>query len=113
MQVDQDVMDMTSHECADMATFIAELRARSLTRSVLAWRDEYGPVATASGGAEYRSVRTVVLLAYQQGTIVSCDMTDGAGDRAGIRAALAAAGISCEERCRNLGAPRRPAARRH
>jgi hypothetical protein len=89
--------------CDTTEAFAAEARSRGLAEAVLAWREEYGPAATADGKADYRAVRQVTLLAYDQGTIVRCELVDA--DRRAVKAALESTGLRVEERCRNLAAP--------
>jgi hypothetical protein len=89
--------------CDTTESFAAEARSRGLDEVVLAWREEYGPAPTADGTADYRVVRQLTLLAYDQGTILRCELSDG--DRRAVRAALESTGLRVEERCRNLAAP--------
>ena len=93
---------MPINECADIPAFLAQLRARSLTAAVIAWQDEFGPVALPGGGAEYRAVRSLVLLAYDEGVIIRCELTESLADRVQVLEQLTAAGITSTLRCRNL-----------
>jgi hypothetical protein len=90
--------------CVTIESFVTEVRARSLPVAILAWRAEYGPAATADGTAAYRPVQEVTLLAYDRGTVVRCDLPQA--ERGAVRAALEAAGVRVEERCRNIAADR-------
>jgi hypothetical protein len=95
--------EMQYFHCPTRDAFIAEASVRGLRRAVLAWRREYGPASTPDGTAAYRLVREVTLLAYDQGTILRCELSEVERDEVG--AALRAAGLEIEERCRNLAAP--------
>jgi hypothetical protein len=90
--------------CDTTAAFVAAMRSRGLRQAVLAWREEYGPAPTPSSAqADYRLVREVTLLGYDQGTILRCELAEA--DRRSVRDDLVAAGLTVEERCRNLAAP--------
>ena len=93
---------MAYHEVTDQSAFLQAMRARHLTKAVLAWQQEYTqhPDPTA---IRYERVRLLTLLAYDptDGCIVRCAL-DGA-DRRALAATLTAAGIAVEERSRNIG----------
>jgi hypothetical protein len=91
---------MQYFHCDTSSGFASAVRERGLDRVVLAWREEYGPAETPDGKADYRMVREVTLLAYDQGTIVRCEL--GEADRAAVQAELVAVGFDVELRCRNL-----------
>lgn len=93
---------MLYRDCPDPPAFLAELRSRTISTAILAWRQEYGPVAEANGEAVYRAVRSLTLLAYDGGTIIRCELEDERADRAAARSLLVDAGIRVEERSRNL-----------
>lgn len=96
------VTGMQSLSVDGLPAFLEELRVRSLTTAVSAWRDEFGPLAQPDGGAIYRACRSITLLAYDRGLLLRCELHDADADRIHVRDQLTAAGITCRERCRNL-----------
>ena len=93
---------MPDLDCPSLLAFVAEARARALTRVVVAWREEFGPLPRADGIADYGRVREATALGYAAGTIIRHHVAGEAADRLAMAKALGDAGFAVESRCRNL-----------
>ena len=90
-------------ETADPAAFLATARELGIATVILAWQEEYGQQDDPTA-VRYERLARITLLAYERGTgrILRCTLPGGAQMRARLRAAVTAAGLAIEERCRNI-----------
>lgn len=94
--------------CDSLGNFIKELQNKGLKISILTWRAEWAPMTAVPGenhgDVVFGSLREITLLAYHgpTGSIIHHDLRGEEADRVKVRAALEAAGITVEERSRNI-----------
>lgn len=94
--------------CDSLGNFIKELQDKGLKVSILTWRAEWAPMTAVPGenhgDVVFGSLREITLLAYHgsTGSIIHHDVRGEEADRVKVRAALEAAGITVEERSRNI-----------
>ncbi len=94
---------MTDLPVPDPSAFVTACRERGVQRAIIAWQAEYSQ-RPGEGPVHYDRVQRTVLLAYAGGTIISCTLDGEAAERTALAAFLRTAGLTVDERCRNLGA---------
>lgn len=100
--------DQLRVHCDDLETFIKHLRNRGIRTAVVAWREEWAPASDIPGQTHgevtFGSLRELTVLGYHKpsGSIVSLHLTGPLAERKAVREALTAAGLTVEERCRNI-----------
>ena len=90
-------------ETPDPAAFLATARELGIATVILAWQEEYGQQEDSSA-VRYERLAQLTLLAYERagGRILRCALPGGAAVRARLRSEFVAAGLTVEQRCRNI-----------
>ena len=92
---------MSAEELPSVSTFITRCQQGAVATAIIAWRCEWGPEdRPLPATVHYGLMCHCRLLAYDQGTIISCEVPNG--NREALYAELSAAGLQVEERSRNL-----------
>ena len=94
--------------CETFEDFLKSIKDKEITTVIQTWRGEWAPrteePGVNHGEVLFGSLQEVTLLGYHgaTGTIIRFTARDAAADRPRFRGALQAAGLTVEERCRNI-----------